>query len=102
MKTAKHERIELRVTPQQKRLLQRAAQLEGVNMTDFVLQNIQRKARRVIREHHTLNISVRDAELFLRAAAESDGPTPAMVELVAYANQRMAGLDVPPPGPDVV
>jgi len=40
------ERVEARFTPEQKRLLERAAALEGPSLTDFVLSSAQAAARK--------------------------------------------------------
>lgn len=61
------ERLEARVTPEQKRLIERAAALQGRTVTDFVLTSVQDAARRAIEEHHQLSLSVRDSEAFVDA-----------------------------------
>jgi len=61
------ERLEARVTAEQKRLIERAAALQGRTVTDFVLTSVQDAARRAIEEHHNLALSVRDSEAFVDA-----------------------------------
>jgi uncharacterized protein (DUF1778 family) len=61
------ERLEARVTAEQKSLIERAAALEGRTVTDFVLTSVQDAARRAIEAHHQLAISVRDSEAFVDA-----------------------------------
>jgi len=61
------ERLEARVTAEQKRLIERAAALQGRSVTDFVLTSVQDAARRAIEEHHQLSLSVRDSEAFVDA-----------------------------------
>jgi uncharacterized protein (DUF1778 family) len=61
------ERLEARITVDQKRLIERAAALEGRSITDFVLASVQEAARRTIEEHHRLELSVRDTEVFVDA-----------------------------------
>jgi uncharacterized protein (DUF1778 family) len=61
------ERLEARVTAEQKRLIERAAALQGRTVTDFVLTSVQDAARRAIEEHHRLVLSVRDGEAFVDA-----------------------------------
>lgn len=61
------ERLEARVTAEQKRLIERAAALQGRTPTDFVLTSVQDAARRAIEEHHRLALSVRDSEVFVDA-----------------------------------
>ncbi|MGF7210239.1 uncharacterized protein (DUF1778 family) [Skermanella aerolata] len=61
------ERLETRVTADQKNLIERAAALQGRTVTDFVLTSVQDAARRAIEEHQRLALSVRDSETFVDA-----------------------------------
>ena len=61
------ERLETRVTADQKSLIERAAALQGRTVTDFVLTSVQEAARRAIEEHQRLDLSVRDSEAFVEA-----------------------------------
>jgi len=61
------ERLETRVTADQKGLIERAAALQGRTVTDFVLTSVQEAARRAIEEHQRLDLSVRDSEAFIEA-----------------------------------
>ena len=61
------ERLETRVTADQKSLIETAAALQGRTVTDFVLTSLQDAARRAIEEHQRLDLSVRDSEAFVAA-----------------------------------
>jgi uncharacterized protein (DUF1778 family) len=61
------ERLEARITAEQKTLIERAAALQGRTVTDFVLTSVQEAARRAIAEHQQLELSVRDSEAFVDA-----------------------------------
>jgi uncharacterized protein (DUF1778 family) len=61
------ERLEARITAEQKSLIERAAALQGRTVTDFVLTSVQDAARRAIEEHNQLALSVRDSEAFVDA-----------------------------------
>lgn len=61
------QRLEARVTAEQKRLIERAAALQGRTVTDFVLTSVQDAAQRAITEHHQLELSVRDSQAFVDA-----------------------------------
>jgi uncharacterized protein (DUF1778 family) len=61
------ERLETRVTAEQKRLIERAAALQGRSVTDFVLTSVQDAARRAIEEHQRLDLSLRDSQAFVEA-----------------------------------
>lgn len=61
------QRLETRVTAEQKTLIERAAALQGRTVTDFVLASVQEAARRAIEQHQQLELSVRDSEAFVAA-----------------------------------
>jgi uncharacterized protein (DUF1778 family) len=61
------ERLEARVTAEQKSLIERAAALQGRTVTDFVLTSVQDAARRAIEEHNRIALSVHDSEAFVDA-----------------------------------
>lgn len=61
------ERLETRVTADQKNLIEQAAALQGRTVTDFVLTSVQEAALRAIEEHQRLDLSVRDSEAFVDA-----------------------------------
>jgi uncharacterized protein (DUF1778 family) len=71
-------RLETRVTPDQKDLIERAAALEGRTVTDFVLASVQEAARRAIDEHRRIDLSLRDSEAFVAALLQ---PPPASERL---------------------
>jgi uncharacterized protein (DUF1778 family) len=63
-KTPKIERLEARVSSEQKELLRRAAMLEGRSLTDFITASAAKEARRVLREHREIQLSARDSKFF--------------------------------------
>ena len=71
---AKNARLEARITADQKALFQRAANLTGRSLTDFVVSSAQEIAYRTVREHETMLLSARDRETFVAALLE--GPAP--------------------------
>jgi uncharacterized protein (DUF1778 family) len=60
-------RLEARISPETKALLQKAAELEGRTLTDFVVASVLAEARRVIQQHQTLQLSLADSEAFVDA-----------------------------------
>ncbi|WFP74428.1 DUF1778 domain-containing protein [Mesorhizobium sp. WSM4906] len=64
---ARGERLEARITTDQKSLIEHAAALQGRTVTDFVLTSVQEAARRTIEEHQRLDLSVRDSRAFVDA-----------------------------------
>jgi uncharacterized protein (DUF1778 family) len=61
------ERIDIRLRPQQKASIERAAYLKGLTVTDFIVQHALENAQRTIREHETWTLEQPDAELFAEA-----------------------------------
>lgn len=61
------ERLEARVTSEQKALIQRAADLEGRSVTDYVLASVQDAAKRTIESHQTIVLGAADSRAFVEA-----------------------------------
>ena len=61
------ERIDIRLRPQQKQWIEKAAYLKGLTVTDFIIQHALEIAQRTIREHETWTLEQPDAELFAKA-----------------------------------
>ena len=80
--TPKLERLETRVTYEQKQLIERAAKLEGRSITDFVLAATQAAARQVIQEHEVLRLTTKDREVFVSALLNPPEPNAKLREAV--------------------
>lgn len=61
-----------------KALLQKAADLEGRTLTDFVAVCAQAEAKRVIEQHLTLKLSVEDSIAFVDAPLNPPKPNDAL------------------------
>src|SRR5215470_13094315 len=64
---ARDERLEARISRDQKALFQRAAELQGRTLTDFVIASVHDAAIRVIEETQTIRLSVKDSRAFAEA-----------------------------------
>lgn len=71
---AKRERLEARVSPEQKALLVRAAALQGQSLTDFVVQSAQVAAETVIRDRAVLTLTARDTAVLVEALLNPEPP----------------------------
>jgi uncharacterized protein (DUF1778 family) len=71
-------RFDARLTEDQKILIQRAADIEGRTMTDFVLHSVQAAAERTIRERAMLILSARETEAFVSAILNPAKPGPVL------------------------
>ena len=61
------ERIDIRLRAEQKSEIEKAAQLKGLTLTDFIVQNAIANARQTIREYETWTMERPDAEIFAAA-----------------------------------
>ncbi len=61
------ERLEARITSDQKALIQRAAELEGRSMTDYVISSVQDAARRTVEAHDIMVLSAAESRAFVDA-----------------------------------
>ena len=61
------ERLEARITADQKALIQRAAELEGRSVTDYVVSSVQDAAKRTVEAHDVLVLSAADSRAFVDA-----------------------------------
>jgi uncharacterized protein (DUF1778 family) len=66
-KSAKDSRIDLRVTEEQKVLLEQAASLSGVSLSAYTLLHLLPQAQQDIERQERLMLSNRDRDLFLSA-----------------------------------
>ncbi|WP_414579029.1 DUF1778 domain-containing protein [Anabaena sp. CCY 9402-a] len=71
-------RLEARVSPETKALLQKAADLEGRTLTDFIISSVQAEALRVIQKHQILKLSLEDSEAFVHALLNPPKPNDAL------------------------
>jgi len=76
-------RMELRTTDSMKELLVKAASLDGMDLTAFVLVSAIEKARQVVKDHANINLSNQGQLNLVQALMNPSQPTPAMNELMA-------------------
>src|ERR1700732_2046612 len=83
------ERLEARVTSAQKRLIERAAELRGTSVTDFVVSNIQAAAAETIREFESLFLRDEAREVFVKALLNPPQPNEALKAAAARHKQMV-------------
>jgi uncharacterized protein (DUF1778 family) len=71
-------RLEARLSQETKALVQKAADLEGRTLTDFVISSVQAAAYKVIEQHQTLKLSLEDSEAFTNAVLNPLQPNEAL------------------------
>lgn len=60
-------RLDLRVSPDDKALIQQAAEAEGLSQTDFILSCVKAEARRIVHDYEVMRLSEQDREIFIEA-----------------------------------
>jgi uncharacterized protein (DUF1778 family) len=78
--TAREDRIELRATKEEKRLLTSAAAYERLDVTSFIMRNVLPAAREVVDRAERIVLSERDAQRVLELLENPPKPTPALLE----------------------
>lgn len=85
----KSERLEARITPEQKSQFQHAANLVGRTITDFVISSLQEAATKVIREHEVINISMRDQKAFIQALLTASEPNQRLLKAKKHFDKKV-------------
>lgn len=69
------QRLEARVTPEQKAMFQRAADLQGRTLTDFVVTSAYEAAVRTIEEMQMVRLNAEESQRFAEALLDPREPT---------------------------
>lgn len=82
-------RFDIRLSKEQKLFFEKAAVLGDYrNLTDFIVQSVQEKAKEIVREREQLLASERDCKLFFDAITHPQAPNEALREAAAkYKSQ---------------
>lgn len=91
----KKERLEARLTVEQKRQIERAANIRGISISDFVISSAEEAAVRAIREQETLALNERARIIFAEALLN---PPPPGKRLVAAAGRYAKDMGTPSSG----
>ena len=78
--TAKDARLDIRMTPDQKGLIERAAAVSGLSVTGFVMSSVERAIRRALRDYEQMTLTKRDSEAFVQALIEPPMPSHRLIE----------------------
>lgn len=84
------ERVEIRATSAQKRLLERAAEIRGTTLTGFILSEAQEAATATIQEFELLELRNEDRRLFVDTLLNPPKPNSAL--RAAAARHKELGL----------
>ena len=83
--------LEIRLSAEQKTMMQRAAVLSGRTLREFVVASAQEAADRVIREHETIRLSRAEQVAFVSALLDPPAPN-ARLRKAAAAYRKTLGL----------
>jgi len=78
----KEERIELRVKPSQKKLIENAASLSGLSTSSFMLNHALIAARTELDIIHKIKLSDRDRDVFMSVMKKNQPPNKALKNAV--------------------
>jgi uncharacterized protein (DUF1778 family) len=79
----KGERLEARVTAELKAMFQRAADLKGLTLTDYVINSLVDSSQQVIRDYEVLAFTGRNRDVFLKALMNPPAASPKLVAALA-------------------
>jgi uncharacterized protein (DUF1778 family) len=100
MQTAEHkrqlvtriQRLEARVTREAKELCQKAARIQGLTLTDFVVNSAVEAARRTVRENEFLELTYRERVAFVEALLKAPtSPNPKLRKAAKRYAQTFKG-----------
>jgi uncharacterized protein (DUF1778 family) len=90
-RTRKEQRLEARVTPELKRLIERAADLRGTTITEFVVASAQEAATSTIKDFEVLHLQDEAREVFVNAVLNPSAPNEA-ARAAAERYKKQMGL----------
>lgn len=82
------ERIDVRLRPDQKTCIEKAAGIKGVSVTEFIIQNALENATQTIREHETWTLERPDTELFFETLLNPPAPGTRLMRAATQYKER--------------
>ena len=76
------QRVQIRIAPAAKRMIERAAALQNTTVSGFVINCALEAASHLIREHERLVLEVRDWDVFLDALLDPPEPNTSLRDAV--------------------
>jgi len=87
--TRRLERLEARVSREAKTLCQKAASIQGLTLTDFVVNSAVEAAKRTVRENEFLELSYQDRVAFVEALLKAPASPNAQLRKAAKRHARI-------------
>jgi uncharacterized protein (DUF1778 family) len=88
---ARRERLEARITPDQKRLIERAALLRGTSVSEFVIVSAQQAATATIEDFEAMKLRDEARDAFVNAILQPPSPNKA-ARAAAARYKKIMGL----------
>jgi uncharacterized protein (DUF1778 family) len=88
-RSLKEERLEARVTPEQKQLIARAAALRGASVTDFIVASAQQAAADTIKDFELLTLHDEARDVFVNAILHPPAPNEAARKAARRYREQM-------------
>src|SRR5262245_41061445 len=85
------ERLEARITSEQKALFQHAAELQGRTLTDFVITSVHESAVKAITELEVIRLTAADGRAFAEALLHPREPVPELRTAAARYRKMVGG-----------
>ena len=89
----KAERLEARISPESKAHIQRAADIEGRTLTDFIVNASQSAAKKVIEEYELIRLTAEGSKNFILALTNPPKPSSALKKAAKRYRQYMQDKD---------
>lgn len=86
----KSERVEMRATPAQRRILDRATAAIGLTRSDFVLQAALERAQEVIEKQSSITLENSAFDRFIEACESASKPNQALKDALEFTRAREA------------
>lgn len=87
----KEQRLEARITPDQKRLIERAAELRGTTVTEFVVASAQQAAADTIKDFEVMTLRDQARKVFVNAILNPPPPSEAARAAARRYKARLGG-----------
>ena len=88
-RSRKEERLEARVTPERKKMIERAAALRGSSVTEFVVASAQQAAAEAIKEFELLTLRDEARDVFVKTVFDPPAPNEAARKAAQRYKEQM-------------
>ncbi len=83
------ERLEARITPMQKSLFKKAAELEGRTLSDFIVQAASEAALRTVQAYQAIRLTAEEQEAFVETLLDPPAPGSRLREAASRYKKTM-------------